>query len=100
VPELALDSDTSPPRVLPPYADQEVPEVSVDRNTARGALPTVCPLATNELAVPPQERLGSDQKGRPALPRQEPARCSHQDSVVPAKSGRLHPPEGCQYSDS
>jgi hypothetical protein len=98
--ELALDPHTSPTWVLPTHSDHGVPEVGVDGRTAGGVLPPVRPLPTNELAVPAEERLGSDQERRPSLARQDPARRGHQDSVEPAKSGPLDPSSQDSFSVS
>jgi hypothetical protein len=56
----------------------------------------VRPLPSNELTVPPQERLRPDQERRPPLARQDLAQCHHQQPVpaAEARSGHLPPEHG------
>ncbi len=57
--------------------------------TARDAPLPVGPLATNELAVPPEECLGLDQERGPSLAWQESARARHEDAVEPGEPRTL-----------
>jgi len=89
--ELALDPHASPHGVLPTHTDHKVSEVGVDARSTGGLLPAVGPLAANELAVPAQERLRSDQERRPAVARQDSAGCCEEDAVEAMEPRTLHP---------
>src|SRR5207247_351345 len=90
--ELALDAQASPLGILPAHPDHEGPEFGVDGRTPRTPLPPVGPLPTHELAVPPKERLRSDEEGGPPLAREQPAGSREEDPIEPAQPGPLHAP--------
>jgi len=71
--ELALDPDVAPPRVLPGEAEDELADVRVDRRTSRLSPRSVDPLPPDELAVPPEQRLGRDEERGPSLTTHEPS---------------------------
>jgi len=77
-------------------AKHQIPDLVADRRSAAGRAVAVCPLPSNELTVPPQERLRPDQERRPPLARQDPAGCHHQQPVpaAEARSGHLTPEHG------
>jgi len=77
-----LNADTSPAAVLPAETDDELDELIAERGTP-GALqgsPTL-PLATRELPMSAEQRLGRDEKTTPAPPWKYSAERSEHRSV-------------------
>jgi hypothetical protein len=94
--QLPADSHAAPPGVLPGHPEDQLHGLRVDRWPARRALLAVGPLASNQRAVPAQQRLGRDQKRRPPLYGERPAGGSQQDPVTcgelgPAGLAAQHP---------
>jgi hypothetical protein len=69
--ELASDSLVTPPGVLPDQAEDEIPELRIQRGSTGGTV-RPGPLPGHELAVPPQQRLGSNHEGTPNDPARGP----------------------------
>jgi len=95
--ELSLDPDASPPRVLPPETDNEIGHLTTQWRPAGDSSP-VGPLASHELAVPPQQRLGRDHERGPSIPGEGPARRREERPIPVAKKFRPahRPPEHIQ----
>jgi hypothetical protein len=67
--QLAGDPLVAPTRVLAREPQHELAHLIVNRRTAKSSR-WLCPLTTNELAVPAQKRLWSDQQAVPTARRQ------------------------------
>src|SRR5664280_2051491 len=79
--ELALDPHAAPARVLAGEAEDEGTELGIDRRPAKAARPAVGPLPAYELAVPAEEGCRGDEKGDPAVTRDDPTRRCEEDPV-------------------
>jgi hypothetical protein len=66
--ELALDPWVAPSGDFTGHPNDEFADLEVDARPARSP-PRVGPFPPNQLAVPPDQRLGRDQEGRPAFAR-------------------------------
>ncbi len=66
--ELAVDATVAPARVLARQAHDQRLELGRDGRSARGAPAREGPLAADEVAVPPQHRLGADHQHAPTQP--------------------------------
>lgn len=82
--ELALDPDTPPPRVLSAETDDEIGHLGTQWRPTRASSP-VGPLASDELAVPPHQRLGGDHERGPSVPGEGPARRREEHPIPVAK---------------
>jgi hypothetical protein len=81
LPQLALDPDAAPARVLPGEAEDEGAELRIDRRPARATGPAIGPLPAYELAVPSEQRRRGDEEGDPSITRDCPAGRREQDPV-------------------
>src|SRR6266481_910839 len=79
--ELALDPHAPPTGILPGKAQDERPNLRVDRRPARLRPRSVGPAPSHELPVPAQERLWGDDERRPPVSREEPARRGEEHPV-------------------
>src|SRR6266516_3346766 len=79
--KLALDTDASPPPVLPPQPEDPGADLRVDRGRARLAFPPVGPRPPNQLPVPPEQGLRPDQDQAPPVTRDRSAGRGEHDSV-------------------
>jgi hypothetical protein len=89
--QFASDPHVSPPRVLPPESDHQVPDLAVDRRPPRLAARAGGRPAP-ELPVPPEERLGAHQEAGPPLPREQAGGRSQERPVGRSVSGPLPQP--------
>src|ERR1035437_5130650 len=74
LPELALDPDAAPARVLPGHPEDERTEFGIDRRPAKAARPAVGPLPLHQLSVPAEQRRRRDEEGYPSISRDPPTR--------------------------
>jgi hypothetical protein len=67
--KLALNANTTPAAVLPTESDDELDDLIVERGTSRTSQgsPSL-PLASRELPMPAEQRLGRDEEATPARP--------------------------------
>src|SRR5437870_1409532 len=65
--KLALDSNASPPTVLPSQPEDQGADLWVDRGPAGLAPSLVGPLPPNQLPVPPEQGLRPHEEQAPAL---------------------------------
>ena len=80
--KLALNADTSPAAVLSAESDDELDDLIAERGTSRtsqGSPPF--PLATRELPVPAEQRLGRDEEAPPPPSGEQPAERREDRSV-------------------
>jgi hypothetical protein len=85
--ELAADAQVAPARILSGEADHEVPEVFRRRRPSRALPPPPPGAAGDQLTVPSQHGLGSDQKAPPAIARQHAGKGGEQHPVLGAETG-------------
>src|SRR6266516_5881350 len=78
--DLADDTLVAPARVLSSEAKDELADLTADRRATR--LSGVRPAASNQTAVPAQQRRRRHKKRLPTRPRQQPTRGSEKDSVT------------------
>lgn len=80
--ELALDAAVAPPWVLPGNAEDQLMKLA-DGNRWLAARPPPVgrPLAADQLAMPPEQRLGAGQERSPCRPGQDPADRGQQETV-------------------
>ncbi len=71
--QLTVDSPVAPRRVLLGQPQHQLHRASWEVWSARAALLTICPLATDRCPVPAQQRLGFDEEPTPAHLRHQPA---------------------------
>src|SRR6266571_1738855 len=71
--KLALDADAPPPSVLPSQPKDQGPDLGADRGPAGPALPPVGPLPSDQLSVPPEQRLRPHEEQAPPLTGDGPA---------------------------
>src|SRR6266849_2765669 len=105
--QLALDPTISPPRVFAGQPQDQVDDLWIHRRPhSAWTLAKGSPLAAHELAMPPQDRLWTGQKARPA-PFGEPFDDRRQDHPIagtPPRSATLplqHPqlmPQGQNFT--
>ena len=94
--QLTLNPYASPARILPPETNDQLTYRRIERRTPGRAVP-VSPLLPHQLTVPAKKRLRRNQKHRPAIPRQKPARSRKQQPVAPRKRRPPHrPPKHAQ----
>jgi len=86
--QLALDAHASPMWVLARQPKDQLASFQINRWPSRAASIRKGPFATDELAVPAQQRLRRDQQGTPTVPRQHPANRRQEDLVA---SSQLRP---------
>ncbi len=67
--ELTLNAPVTPPRVLSRKAQDERLDIRVERRPSIPPRRITPPLATHQLPVPAQKRLGRDEEARPARAR-------------------------------
>jgi hypothetical protein len=90
--QLPADPLVTPPRVLPAEADDEVPDLGLDRRPAGVTSHPVCPLPPDQFPMPVEQGLRPHHERGPGAPRQRPARCRQQDLVQTVESRALHLP--------
>jgi hypothetical protein len=90
--QLTADPLVAPAGVLPAEADEEVPDVGLDRRPAGLTRPLVRPLPPDEFPVPAEQGLRPDHERGPAAPRQRPARRRQQDPIETGEPRALHLP--------
>src|SRR3990172_10285841 len=66
--QLPADPLVTPPRVLPAEADDEVPDLGLDRRPARVTPPPICPLLPDEFAMPAEQGLRPHHQPQPDTP--------------------------------
>lgn len=66
--ECALDSRIAPTRVFDCHPDGEVSKLAGDAGASRAASGAPVVLLCHELSIPPQERIGPDDRGQLAEP--------------------------------
>jgi hypothetical protein len=84
--QFASDPHVTPPRLLPPESDHQVPDLAVDRRPPRLA-ERAGRRPAPELPVPSEERLGAYQEAGPALPREQAGGRSQERPVGRSVSG-------------
>jgi hypothetical protein len=85
-PQLALDPDAAPARVLPGQPKDQVANLRGHR-PAPDALRPVSPLAPDQLSVPTKQGRGRDEERAPTLPRQHARRGREQNPVQSPEPG-------------
>ena len=90
--ELPADPLVPPAWVLLAQADDEVPDIGVDRRSTGVTGPPVCPLLPDEFPMPAKQGLRPHDERGPAGLRHRPARGRQQDSVASVESRALHLP--------
>jgi hypothetical protein len=90
--QLPADPLVPPAWVLPAEADDEVPDIGVDRRPSGLTSPPIRPLLPDEFPVPAQQGLRPHDERGPAAPRQSPARRGQQDPVETVEPRTRHLP--------
>jgi len=90
--QLPADPLVPPAWVLPAEADDEVPDIGIDRRPSGVTRPPMGLLLPDEFPMPAEQGLRPHYERGPAAPRHRPARRRQEDPVETVESRALHLP--------